>query len=750
MVANRKTFEKSMKKAADYARSKAWAKAIKEYKWALTEFPDDPQCLCGLGIAYAESNQLQPAQDLFRGLMARTTDDPTILGYLADIDERLGETDQAAELAMKLGNQLQSQGKLREAIAAWSRAARLQPNLDEPHYQLAAAFISLAENENASASQVNLAQAMRAKGRHREAGQALQLALRLNPGNLEARSMRESMRAVDGGEGAQPETDSGPIDMARQAAWAELAQVLFDDMAPEMLSDTEMVPAESRYKIAGAGSLRLDRPQINSVLGRAVDLDSQGNVEGAMAAYQQVLRGAVDRVAVHFALGLLHRMRGDLEEACAHLAGTAFHPAYALAAHLALGDCYEQHARMDLAVQHYVQALKVADLRTVDESRALDVAALYGSLTDGYRYEGYRGREAAINRFVESVKDFFRDRHWLTRAQQLRQHLDALSLDGTTMSLAEGLGVPGFEEILGSLNEVQHLVNRGLLMAAREECYRAVERAPGYLPLHLRLADIFIRQGMIEDAVSKYLMVAQVYEVWRDYAQAINVYRQILSLTPLDVKVRSTLIDLLINRREIDQAVEEYLALADAYYQQARVDKALEKFNEALRLCSRSQSEQAWRLKILYFIGDLHAQRVDWKKAIETYQQILQLSPEEDQASLALLDLFFKQNLPEQALAELQRLIKRHEADKDGVGLLRVLREAARLRPNEMSIRARLSQVYIERGMRLEAIAELDALGEMQLEAGLRDQAIQTIRLIVSLKPANSRAYKQLLYHLLS
>ena len=32
----------------------------------------------------------------------------------------------------------------------------------------------------------------------------------------------------------------------------------------------------------------------------------------------------------------------------------------------------------------------------------------------------------------------------------------------------------------------------------------------------------------------------------------------------------------------------------------------------------------------------------------------------------------------------------------------------------------------------------------------MRDEAIQTIRLIISLKPANVRAYKQLLYHLLS
>ena len=150
--------------------------------------------------------------------------------------------------------------------------------------------------------------------------------------------------------------------------------------------------------------------------------------------------------------------------------------------------------------------------------------------------------------------------------------------------------------------------------------YLAMEREPEYLPLHFSLADIFIRQGMAEDAVTKYMMIAALYEVYGNPVQASNVYRAILSLTPLDVKVRAKLIDLLINRKEIDQALEQYLALADAYYQLARVDKALETFNEALRLCERSESETAYRLKYLYFMADLYTQRVEWNKAADILQ----------------------------------------------------------------------------------------------------------------------------------
>lgn len=114
------------------------------------------------------------------------------------------------------------------------------------------------------------------------------------------------------------------------------------------------------------------------------------------------------------------------------------------------------------------------------------------------------------------------------------------------------------------------------------------------------------------------------------------------------------------------------------------------------------------------------------------------------------MDLYFKQGKSEQAMKELQKLLQPLGEHNDRAGIIKVLREAVRLRPNELPIRARLSRAYIESGMKDEAIAELDAIGEMQLEADMRDEAIQTIRLIISLKPANIRAYKQLLYHLLS
>jgi hypothetical protein len=76
---------------------------------------------------------------------------------------------------------------------------------------------------------------------------------------------------------------------------------------------------------------------------------------------------------------------------------------------------------------------------------------------------------------------------------------------------------------------------------------------------------------------------------------------------------------------------------------------------------------------------------------------------------------------------------------------LAVLREAVNARPEEMGLRARLASVYARQGMTKQAIAEYDALGEMQLEAGLREEAAQTIQAIINLGPDDVDGYRRLL-----
>jgi tetratricopeptide (TPR) repeat protein len=212
----------------------------------------------------------------------------------------------------------------------------------------------------------------------------------------------------------------------------------------------------------------------------------------------------------------------------------------------------------------------------------------------------------------------------------------------------------------------------------------------------------------------------------------------------MDVQVRAKLIDLLISEGEGDAALDQYLILADVYYQLAQVERALEKYKEALRLAPNSDNEVGWKVNILHRIGDIYNQRVDWAQAITAYEAIVALSPHEERAQLSLIDLYYKQGQSNKALPALDTLLHVYQSAGNSEKVLSVLRDAVQARPEEMGLRARLAAAYAHQGMARQAIAEYDALGEMQLEAGLHEEAARTVQTIIRLGPDDVDGYRRL------
>ena len=177
----------------------------------------------------------------------------------------------------------------------------------------------------------------------------------------------------------------------------------------------------------------------------------------------------------------------------------------------------------------------------------------------------------------------------------------------------------------------------------------------------------------------------------------------------------------------------------------AQIDKALEKYTEALRLVPRASEEERWQLRLLRKMTDVQMRRGRWREAATLYQQIVTLVPDDERARLQLIDLNFKLGRTKEADEQVVAMLQVFRAQGEPERALALLQEAVRLQPQQMSLRARVARAYIDAGMREEAIRELDTLGELQLDAGLREQAIATVRFIISLQPDNVEAYQQLL-----
>ncbi|MFW6097805.1 MAG: tetratricopeptide repeat protein, partial [Chloroflexota bacterium] len=278
--------------------------------------------------------------------------------------------------------------------------------------------------------------------------------------------------------------------------------------------------------------------------------------------------------------------------------------------------------------------------------------------------------------------------------------------------------------------------------------YRAIASSPDYLPAHIQLGELLLRQDRVDVAVSKFDAVAGAFRVRGDVNGAINMWERVLEVSPLDVSTRARIIDMLKRHGRIDRSLEHYLALGEGYYQLAQVDKARETYQEALKLAPRGGAEQNWRAQLLRRIADIDMQRLDWKRALSAYRELRKEDPTDERTAITLVDLYFKMGQPSHALRELDQYLQQLVGGGRGGKVIGILEDMNRRHPTQSGLAQRLARLLLAQKRKDEAIEVLDQLGEAQLEAGENEKAIATLEQIVRLGPSNTASYRELLKQL--
>ncbi len=764
MPGNRKVFEQAIQAGANAAWEQNWSAALTAYQRALAEFPRDVGALADLGLAHFRVGQFEAALDTYQRASDLSPDDPALLEHLGETHEQLGQERKASQAYLASAERYLRQEAAHLALERWQDAVRVWPDCLPAHAKLLQHYQRHGQVREAVAECLALVRIYRKQRQHKHAIQVCEYALQLAPRDTEVLATLDSLRrgtqtAIEpetrvSTEEAKflaaimeeplgsltldleiaPEVETAeergsPIELTRQKALTDLAETFFEE---EVVTAPTVTP-------------RLSKAEIDALIGRAIDLQTQGKIEETIDAYEKVVGAGVNQPAVHFNLGLLYQEKLRFDAAISQFERTVSRPDYTLGSHFALGECYRAKGRVDEALEHFIEALKIVDLGTVQREHADALIQLYEHLADGYIAKGDRDK---ASEFTNSLVIFLSEQGWEDKVRQARRRLDTLAQEGPIVSLAEMLTIPGSDHILESVALSQEYTKRGMFYTALEECYYALDRAPTYIPIHRQLAQILLAMGNGDAAVSKLITIADVYLTRGNVRQAVAIYQRALKLAPMDTAVRAKLIDLLIRHGEIDQALEHHLILADSYYHLAQMDRAREVYQEALRLAPRGDPEQRWEVRILHKIGDIDMQHVDWRRAIEVYGKIRKLAPDDERARLTLMELHYRLNNSKQALTELDGLLKIYRERGKTQRIFTVLEDTVRERPENIPLRARLAQVHLDAENTEQALEHLDKLGDLQLNAEQYEDAQATIRAIIMLRPPNIEAYQQLLNQL--
>ena len=168
----------------------------------------------------------------------------------------------------------------------------------------------------------------------------------------------------------------------------------------------------------------------------------------------------------------------------------------------------------------------------------------------------------------------------------------------------------------------------------------------------------------------------------------------------------------------------------------------------AERIGQRVSASPSNLVRIKHRIADIDQMRLDIRKAQKTYEEIIQLDPDDERAHRMLVDINYRQGNQLEAIRRLDKLLGLYAKNKQINRITQTLEELVALYQDDTGLRSRLAAIYRQLGRQRDAIVQLDALGGLQLEAGLHKDAANTIRQIIALKPDGIEDYQKLLAQL--
>ncbi|MCC7130427.1 MAG: tetratricopeptide repeat protein [Anaerolineae bacterium] len=766
-------FQTAMNQGHSAAWDQNWDRAAAHYRKALELSDDDPQALTSLGLALIELQDFEGALNCYQKAAKVSPNDPLPLEKIAQLCERMGSLDLAAQAALR-GAELYLQNKdIQKAVENWERVTRLDPENLLARSRLAMVYEKSGENSKAVSQYLAFASILHAGGNTEKARQAIDQALKINPNSQEAadylsliRDFKPLPKPVRPRGGTAPlrmaqvrqlqapsasaQLELDPVSQACQKALTQLAEMLFET-EEETSEPAAPAPAGRKGLQALVSSMSValskpqDRPRKLLHLSQVIDLQARGEYGQAADELLRAQELGLDHSAVSFDLGYLFAQIGRFDSAIRHLQNAVKNADFALGSRILLGDMFRKKVQIREASFEYLQDLKLADLEIAPINRVEELSQLYELLIESHRKQ----KDARMQeRLCEGVHEMLARADWREQIKRARQQLPGFVEGGPLIPLAEVMTESRSGQVIESVSRIYEMMEAGLYHSAMEEAYYALEQTPTYLPLHSLMGEMLFKQNDYESAVAKFRVIARAYGSRGETQQAIQYSRKVVELAPADLSARKKLIEQLIAFGQVENALDEYVNLADVYYSMADLASARNTFLEAFKAAQQANVDRYLKVRLLRRIVDIDMQSLDWRQGLRILDQIRTLQPEDEEARLQIVGLNFRMGQEQQALTELDHYIAYLTSNNKGQKLQHFMERLISEHAESIPMRRRYVDALVSAGKSSEAISQLDEIGEALLQSGDRAGAIQAVEKIITLGPPNKEEYLTLLAQL--
>ncbi|HQN04300.1 MAG TPA: tetratricopeptide repeat protein [Anaerolineaceae bacterium] len=756
-------FNNAMKSGHSAAWDQQWEQAAENYRVALKEIPDHPAALANLGLVLYETRQFDEALQCYQRLAQISPQDGLAQERIGRIKEKQGlrvEALRAYSLAADLHLRMRDVDK---AIENLLRFISLEPEHLLARSRLAMIYEKMDRKQEAVGEYLAVASIYQRMGDISHAMKSIEHCLQILPDHpapkqalLQLRNnqllpkplaprigsgpvkLQELRKGEDEDEADKKLAD--PITEAMEKALSELASLMLDQGEESSKGERKGISAFTR----GTGGLSLaenERRLVLLHLGQAIDYQTQGNEERAIEELNKAHAIGLHSAAAHFTIGNLLAHKND-KNCLLHLRKVTGSQDYSLASYLLMGQFHEKLHQFPLAAQNYLRALRSADLTTVSSDMVEMLYQAYEPMVDSITSSQDNERLVSL---CTAISDLLIRTDWKRHILAARQGLPTIEESGFPVPLAEMILDTGTSNMLDSMARINALGNQGRMYSALEEAYQLIVQAPNYLPLHAQIAELMLRDGKTQEAVHKFLLTARLYVLRGEPAQAVRIIKRILQISPMDLETRNLMVDTLLSQGNVNEAIQQYMELAETYYQMADLDQARKTYALALKLTQHPRTDPGWKVQIMNKMADIDLQKLDLRQAALLYEQIRTQEPEDPEARFHLISIYLRLGQDMNAFNELDGYVSMLENSGKRVKAIELVKNLISEWPDKMELSRRLADLYVRDGDIQNGVSTLDGIADEMVKHGNQSGAVSMLLAIIALNPPNVAEYQHAL-----
>jgi tetratricopeptide (TPR) repeat protein len=234
-----------------------------------------------------------------------------------------------------------------------------------------------------------------------------------------------------------------------------------------------------------------------------------------------------------------------------------------------------------------------------------------------------------------------------------------------------------------ALRQAEKHVQQGKINAAIEAYSKIAEFDPADLTLVNTLGDLLVRAGRIEIAVVNFTMIAENYRENGFTLKAIAMFKKISKLNPQNVDISLKLASLYSQQGLLVEARQQYLLVADSHARTGKSEKALEVYQ---KIADLDPENTAVRLKLgetylrenmrepahdaFVAAGSELIKRGKHSEGLKACLQALEISPDSKDALTVVSEAYIHLGQPERAIELLQTAFEKNPSDVDLITIL--------------------------------------------------------------------------------